>query len=167
MKKDTRQQQIFLDLADRYQGVIAKVCSIYAGPGMAFEDLYQEVMLNLWRGVATYRGDAKMSTWIYRLAINSCISFHRSQRKHLGSNVPIEQGFDVPDASPMVCDDDLALLYRAISHLDPIDKALVTLWLEEKSYDDIASIIGITRTNVATRLSRAKQRLSDIVQRLQ
>ena len=73
-KKSTDRQEIFLQLADSYKDVIAKVCSVYASDTAPFADLYQEVMINLWTGLESYRGDAKVSTWIYRLAINTCIT---------------------------------------------------------------------------------------------
>lgn len=152
-------KQRFLALADEYRGIIAKVCSIYANSGMPFADLYQEVMINLWNGIDSFRGDAKPSTWIYRLALNTCISLHRKNRNYQLNIVSIAPEFDAPD-TPDSRSEDVAFLYRLIAQLDPIDKALITLWLDEKSYEEISAIMGMSKTNVATRLARAKQKLS-------
>lgn len=156
----TDRRTVFLDLADRYKDVIAKVCSVYASETAPFADLYQEVMVNLWTGLESFRGDAKVSTWIYRLTINTCITWHRRNKRH-SFGIPIESAFDVADN-----DDDTSVrvkeLYRLISRLEPFDKALVTLWLDEKPYDEISSILGISKANVATRLHRVRAKLSEL-----
>jgi len=155
--KQNRQQQ-FLDLADKYKEVIAKVCSVYASETAPFADLYQEVMINIWTGLDSFRGDAKASTWVYRIALNTCITWHRRNKRH-SLGVSIEAGFDIPDRSAESAS-DIAELYSLISKLDQFDKALITLWLDEKSYEEISAILGISKTNVATRLHRVKSRLS-------
>ncbi len=156
----TERRQQFLELADRYKSVIAKVCSVYSSAAMPFADLYQEVMINLWSGLDSFRGDSKMSTWIYRLALNTCITMQRHNRRHNPDALPLDAGFDIPDNESDA--EDLRMLYALIARLDPVDKALITLWLDEKSYDEISAIIGISKANVATRLFRAKQRLSHL-----
>lgn len=159
-------KQRFLALADEFRGVIAKVCSIYANAQMPFADLYQEVMINLWKGLDTFRGEAKPSTWIYRLALNTCISLHRKNHSYEFNIVPIAPDFDVPEVSDSHSE-EVAFLYRLIARLDQIDKALVTLWLDEKSYDEISAIMGMSKTNVATRLARAKQKLSKMASQIE
>jgi len=159
-KAPTDRQQIFLELADNYKDVIAKVCSVYASDAAPFSDLYQEVMINLWTGLESYRGDAKISTWIYRMAINTCITWHRRNKRY-SLGISIEPGFDIADTS----DDTtgrIKELYRLISKLEPFDKALVTLWLDEKPYDEISSILGISKANVATRLHRVRTKLTEL-----
>ncbi len=155
--KRNRQQQ-FLDLADKYKEVIAKVCSVYTSETAPFADLYQEVMINIWTGLDGFRGDAKASTWVYRIALNTCITWHRRNKRH-SLGVSIEAGFDIPDSSTESAS-DIAELYSLISKLDQFDKALITLWLDEKSYEEISAILGISKTNVATRLHRVKLRLT-------
>lgn len=162
--KQSRQEK-FLSLADTYKEVIAKVCSVYASDQAPFADLYQEVMINLWTGMDSFRGDAKVSTWIYRLAINTCITWQRRNKRH-SFNVPIDYAFDIPDNSPDTAA-DIAELYQLISQLDPFDKALITLWLDEKSYDEISTILGISKTNVATRIYRVKVRLATLANQKQ
>lgn len=153
---DSRQQR-FLEIADLYKEVIARVCSVYSSESAPFADLYQEVMINLWIGMESWRGDAKMSTWIYRLAINTCITWQRRNRRHTAT-LSLEGAFDIPDST----DDptrSIKELYNIIGQLNPFDKALITLWLDEKSYDEISVILGITKTNVATRLNRVRKKL--------
>ncbi|MDE6300297.1 MAG: sigma-70 family RNA polymerase sigma factor [Muribaculaceae bacterium] len=157
-------QQRFQQIADDYKVVIAKVCSVYASASAPFADLYQEVMLNLWIGLDSFRGEAKVSTWIYRLALNTCINWHRRNRRHQGLT-SLETGADIPapvdDAS-----EGIQELYRLIEHLAPIEKALITLWLDEKPYDEIAAILGISKANVATKLHRIRTRLSQMASNL-
>lgn len=156
---DSRQKR-FLEVADQYKEVIARVCSVYSSETAPFADLYQEVMINLWLGLESWRGDAKMSTWIYRIAINTCITWQRRYRRG-GHEISLDGIFDIPDTA----DDRMAAMHdihALISRLNQFDKALITLWLEEKSYDEISQILGITKTNVATRLSRVREKLSSM-----
>ena len=157
-------QQRFEQLADQYKVVIAKVCSVYASPAAPFADLYQEVMLNLWVGLDSYRGDSKVSTWIYRLSLNTCINWHRRNRRHQGL-ASLEAGAEIPAPAEDVTE-GLQTLYRLIEHLAPLDKALITLWLDEKPYDEIAAILGISKSNVATRLHRVRGQLSKMASKL-
>lgn len=120
-------------------------------------------MINIWTGLDAFRGEAKMSTWLYRLAINTCITWHRRNRRDR-LFVPVDTIRDIPDTS----DDtrgNLNELYALIGRLEPFDKALITLWLDEKSYDEISAILGITKANVATRLHRVKARLSSLAEK--
>lgn len=158
--KPDRQQQ-FLELADRYKGLIAKVCSLYSSPSAPFADLYQEVMVNLWSGMDSYRGDAKASTWIYRLAINTCITWHRRNRRHTEGAVSLDFVAEPADDSESRLT-QWEELNALIGRLDPFDKALIAMWLDEKSYDEIAAVTGISRTCVAQRLHRIRAKLSKL-----
>ncbi len=158
-----QRQKKFLEIADSYKDLVAKVCSVYSSDSAPFADLYQEVMINIWTGLDAFRGEAKMSTWLYRLAINTCITWHRRNRRDR-LFVPVDTIRDIPDTS----DDtrgNLNELYALIGRLEPFDKALITLWLDEKSYDEISAILGISKANVATRLHRVKARLSSLAEK--
>lgn len=160
---ESEKEREFLSLADTYKEVVAKVCYLYTTPQAPFDDLYQEVMINLWQGMSTFRGEAKVSTWVYRMALNTCISWHRTNRKHK-NNVSIESvPFDAPDneygAQRL---ENYYQLKALIDHLNPIDKALITLWLDEKPYAEIALIMGISQQNVGTRLHRIKEKLQKL-----
>jgi RNA polymerase sigma-70 factor, ECF subfamily len=147
----------FEQIVSQYDVLIRKVCFFYASDLDDFNDLRQEALVNLWRGFPKFRGDAKITTWIYRVCLNSCVSYFRTHKKSKNA-VPIEQ------AAQLIADTDekaemLREMYRLINSLNSSDKALIMLWLDEYSYDEIAQIIGQPRNTVATRLHRIKGRL--------
>lgn len=168
MKHRSDKETRFIAIIDEYKDVMAKVCYLYSTADASFEDLYQETLVNIWQGMESFRGDAKLSTWIYRTAINTCISWYRKHRRHsIIAPLRIEDIVVEPSDS---CTADVALedyreLYRLISMLGPIDKAIITLWLDEKTYDEIARIIGISQNNVAVRLYRIKEKLSQMAEK--
>ena len=164
-KVETDKEQRFLDIADTYKEVVAKVCYLYATPDSPFDDLYQEVMINLWQGLDSFRGESKVSTWIYRMALNTCITMHRANRKHQGTVSLDDIPFEAADTSSGVRMDDYQQLKVLIDHLNPIDKAIITLWLDEKPYGEIAAIMGFSATNVGIRLHRIKEKLQKLASR--
>ena len=153
----------FLDITACYKEVLAKVCWLYVSPGASFDDLYQEVLINIWQGMDSFRGETKISTWLYRTAINTCISWHRHNDRHsAGAVMRLEDmASDPADGQPSAAMiENYRELYSLISRLGPLDKAIITLWLDEKSYDEMAAIMGMTPGNVAVRLHRIKEKLS-------
>lgn len=150
-------EQEFVSMIRTYERVIYKVCYVYTTPNASLGDLYQEVVINLWKAFPKFRKECKLSTWIYRIALNTCISFMRKE-KNLPEIISLTQSFD-----RMEEDDEtqamLRQLYRMIDRLGQLEKSIVLLYLEEKSYEEIAEITGLTVTNVATRLSRIKDKL--------
>lgn len=150
-------KQAFEETVRQYDGVIRKVCYFYSSDVDDFNDLRQEALINLWRGFPRFRGEASLSTWIYRVTLNSCVSAFRKNRKG-ADTVPIDQcpGLleEADDKAEM-----LREMYRMINRLGPSDKALILLWLDEHPYDEMASIMGLPRNTVASRLRRAKEKL--------
>ncbi len=140
--------------------MVLKVCYMYANDDNHLKDLYQEVLANLWQGIDSYGGTAKMSSWIYRIAINTCVSYFRRYDRHSSLFSPIE---DVPEfgAEDSTKTGDLRKMYKLIYSLGKLDKAIILLWLDEYSYDEIAEITGLSRNNVAVRLRRIKLKLID------
>lgn len=140
-------------------GLIYKVCYMYAEDSEHLKDLYQEVVANLWQGYSGFKGNSKISTWIYRVALNTCVSYIR-RRSRQGNFVSLE------DASSGIIDESheramcLKMMYEMISTLGRIDKAVIMLWLDEYSYDEISQMTGISRNNVASRIHRIKQRFA-------
>lgn len=168
MKTQSDKEQMFIEIIGHYKEVVAKVCSLYVSPTAAFEDLYQEVLINIWQGMETYRGEAKVSTWIYRTAINTCITWYRRNSRHGGNTTTrledlVIDPADTSDTSGLL--EEYRELYNLIAKLGPIDKALITLWLEEKTYDEISHIMGISPSNVAVRIHRIKEKLSKMAER--
>lgn len=155
-----------MQIATEYKDLVSRVCFLYSGPGAAVEDLYQEVMANLWEGFESFRGDAKMSTWIYRAALNTCISWHRRNDRYQQGAMGLEQMVtEPPDNSDAAYQlESLRALHSLISRLNPLEKALITLWLDEKPYDEIAEITGISKSNVAVKIHRIKDKLSKMAE---
>ena len=127
-------------------------------PNAPLSDLYQEVVLNLWKAFPKFRRECKMSTWIYRIALNTCISFMRKEKNipEIVSLTPAEadlsEEWDETQAM-------LKQMYRLINRLGQLEKSIILLYLEEKSYEEISEITGLTVTNVATKLNRIKEKL--------
>ena len=150
-------EQEFMSVIREYERVIYKVCYLYTTPNATLSDLYQEVVLNIWKAFPKFRKECKVSTWIYRIALNTCISFIRKE-KNIPEIVTLTQEADRSEE-----DDEtqamLQQLYRMINRLGQLEKSIILLYLEEKSYEDISEITGLTVTNVATKLNRIKDKL--------
>ncbi|MDE6484950.1 MAG: sigma-70 family RNA polymerase sigma factor [Duncaniella sp.] len=153
-------EQKFLSIVKQHRAMVLKVCYMYANDDNHLKDLYQEVLANLWQGLDSYGGSAKLSSWIYRVAINTCVSYFRRYDRNSSLLSPIE---DVPEmgAEDSSKTDDLRTMYRMIYSLGKLDKAIILLWLDEYSYDEIAEMTGLSRNNVAVRLRRIKLKLID------
>ena len=155
MKTQTK-EELFCDVVHAHRNIIYKVCYIYAPKGM-IEDYYQEVLINLWQSFDQFEGRSKHSTWIYRVALYTCISFIR--RKEPAS---ISLTFDLSTDEDSTLKEQLEELRSIISRLGHIDRALIVLWLEGYAYDEIAEITGLTRSNVAVKLMRAKDKIKEM-----
>ena len=150
----------FVEMITEYQQIIYKVCYMYATDDYTLDELYQETVINLWKGYAHFREESKVTTWIYRIAINTCISYFR---KLASRPVTIPLSFDLDQ---MLLNDKnenyyLQELYRMINKLGKMDRALILLWLDERSYQEISLILGISLSNVGVRLNRVKDKLKE------
>ena len=148
----------FLDMIAAQKRVIYKVCYIFAKDQDDLNDLFQEVVLNLWKSFPSYRGDSTVTTWVYRIAMNTCITFLRRSNTRL-QTIPM-----TADVASLVADEEgrtgqLQELYRLINRLGKLERALILLWLEERSYQEMADILGISKANVAVKLLRTKEKL--------
>ena len=155
----TKQQLIDLILANK--GIIIKICNSYCSDKNYREDLGQEIIYQLLRSGENFQSGNKFSTWMYRIALNVAISFYRKQK----TNTQVVAYTDLPveiediDNGNREMDENIARLQKMISLLGPMDKAMMLLYLDSKSYTEIAEVLDITETNVATRISRIKIRL--------
>ena len=151
-------EQEFLKVVREYERVIYKVCYLYTNPNAPLNDLYQDVILNLWKAFPKFRKECKISTWIYRIALNTCISFFRKE-KNVPEIVRLTREIDwtIEEHDPI--NEMLKQMYGMINQLGQLDKSIILLYLEDKSYEEIAEITGLTVTNVATKLSRIKDKL--------
>ena len=143
-------------MVEQQKGTIYTVCYMFSKDKDEVNDLFQEVLINLWRGFESFEGRSDVRTWVYRVALNTCISQDRRRRRR--SDVELSMDIDLfrdADADTRQVD----LLHKRIQRLQPFDRAIVLLWLEDLSYDEIAQIVGITTKNVSVRLVRIKEQL--------
>lgn len=158
MSNNTSEQD-FVRLVQENERIIYKVCSLYVSDTFTLADLYQEVVLNLWRGFPKFRKESAPGTWIYRVALNTCISGMRKAKKHPKSDYPVEELSDWLIEQDNSLDEEIREMYRMINQLKTLEKVVLLLYFEEKSYQEIADITGLTLSNVATKLKRAKEKL--------
>lgn len=164
MPQSTEKTELFLDILRRHDALIYKVCYMYAEDNAHLQDLHQEVAANVWSGLDGFCSKAKVSTWVYRIALNTCITYFRRHGKHQAVGRLDDSAYGIADES-VERQAQLRMMYELIGQLGKIDKAIVMLWLDEHSYDEISEIVGMTRSNVASRLYRIKQRLSSSANR--
>jgi RNA polymerase sigma-70 factor (ECF subfamily) len=158
------QEQVFTKLITENQGIIHKVCNIYCKNEGDRADLFQEIVLQLWKSYGSFQGRSKISTWMYRIALNTAITSFRKQKKNKVQQQLSLQEFQIPDIYP---DEDfeekLAALYQAIRQLSKVERAVIMLYLEDKSYQEMAEILGISESNVGVKLNRVKKKLKKII----
>lgn len=155
--KSRQREREFEAIVKRHAALIARICFSYSVSSEDYEDLRQDVLVNIWRGLKQYRAESSLVTWIYRVALNTCVSTIRksSRRPKMSSLESL--------VTDVAADDDAAIrerlevLHSLIAALTPLDKAIVTMWLDERSYEEIASVTGIARNAVGVRLHRIKK----------
>lgn len=149
---------IFLFLIEKHKGIIYKISNLYCKQNEERKDLLQEILLQLWKSFDNYNEQYKHSTWIYRIALNVAISFYRKEKTRAKISNPFSEA--ILYTADVLKDEnnkeETVLLQQFLNELQELDKALMILYLEEKSHKEIAEIIGITETNVATKISRIK-----------
>lgn len=161
MEYKLEKEQQFTAIIENNRQLIYKVCYMYASDDDHFKDLYQEVLINLWNGLERFRGEAQLSIWIYRTCINTCVSVYRKNHKY-DEMLPLEGVSVVDDNDDGSRLQQLREMYGLINRLDRMEKAIILLWLNEKSYDEISEITGLSRNNVASRLRRIKIKLQQL-----
>lgn len=153
-------QREFASVIQAYSRIINKVCYFYATDRMPFDDLRQEIHVNIWLGLRKFKGESKISTWIYRIAVNTALMALRSSRSNIETVSP---AINLPDISSEIDDaqrENLQSLHSLINRLEDMEKAIILLWLDEYAYDEIADTLGMKRNTVATKIRRIKDKLS-------
>jgi len=146
-----------------YAGIIIKMCRAYTNSQQDFEDYYQEVCLQIWKSRNNFRDQSAWSTWIYRLSLNVCLTLLK-KNKHAQDHFSSDSLPEVAvEDSQSFSDDSLNQLYRAIRQLSEIDRGVILLYLEEKTYQEIADITGTNANNIGVRIKRIKQRLKKLL----
>ena len=162
MSKDV--QHNFVELLEKHQNIVHKVCRLYTNNYDAHNDLFQEITIQLWKAYPKFRGDSKFSTWMYRVGLNTAITLYRKSKRSINT-----QGFDTVQFKIKAEDYDdteeeqLKLLYKAVHQLNDIEKALVFLYLEDKNYKEISETMGISEVNARVKMNRIKNKLRTIL----
>ena len=150
------------------QHLIWKVCHMYGQTEEDREDLFQEIVLKLWQGIASFRDRSKLSTWLYRVALNTAISQYRKSKKYMRRQ-PEEPSYYLSRSSGPE-EDQIKALYAGIRRLGKVERAVILLYLEELSYEEIAEITGLSKSNVSVKLVRIKAKLEkevkDIIEKI-
>ncbi len=153
----------FARMVREHKGTVYTVCYMFSKDEEEVADLFQDILVNLWNGFAKFRGDSSIRTWVYRVSLNTCISAER-KKKRRGETVPLAMDINLFEDSGEDMK-QIRLLQGRISRLGPFDRAIVLLWLENLSYDEIGSIVGISPKNVSVRLFRIKEELKKMSDR--
>lgn len=148
----------FEEAVETYGGIITKICYYFSSHSEEFKDLRQEVLYNIWKGWKNFRNDAKLSTWIYRVSFNTCVSFQRKE-KYSKNKVPLEEAFYLQAETDNEYLAKYTQMNALIRKLGFEDRAIIMLWLDEKSYDEISELMGINRNTLAVRIKRIKEKL--------
>jgi len=157
-----QQEQLFIKQVTESQGIIHKVCRMYCDSDEHRKDLFQEILIQLWKSYGSFRGDSKFSTWMYRVALNVAIQDLRKSKKRQSLFTTTEKFRDISEEKTDDTDDEnLKLLYTAISYLNKVEKAIMILYLENKSNEEISEIIGITQNYVRVKMNRIKVKLKN------
>ena len=156
----TNAEQDFLLLIQQHQGIIRKVCHLYGRSDVDRDDLYQEIVIQLWKAFGSFRGDSKISTWMYRSALNTAISNLRKQSRKVALSFPEFIPREEADTNEeRIKEEKLKEMYAAISRLSEVEKAIVMLYLEDKSYEEMEEILGINNGNLRVKMNRIKDKL--------
>ena len=160
---ETAEEKKFISLIDQHQGLIHKVCIMYENDPEVRNDLFQEIVFQLWKSFPTFRGEAKITTWMYRIALNTAISGFRKQTRNVKTEDLKELHYNISDAWADDRDEEMQRLQFAIRQLSEIERAMIMMALEEVTYEEIADTIGITQNNVRVRMNRIREKLKRLV----
>jgi RNA polymerase sigma-70 factor, ECF subfamily len=153
------EEEKFVSLINEHQGLIHKVCIMYENDSEVRNDLFQEIVLQLWKSFPSFRGEAKITTWMYRIALNTAISGFRKQTRKVKTEDLREVHFNISDSGADAQEENFQKLQWAIRQLSEIERAMIMMALEEVPYEEIAETIGISQNNVRVRMNRIREKL--------
>lgn len=163
---DGGREALFKRWLEQHTGLVFKVARTFAPSDADRDDLVQEILLQLWRSLPRFEGKAKESTWIYRVALNTALAWHRNEKKRRVAQDPLFAIEELPerdDPTAREREELVARLYAAIRCLPKVDAALVLLYLDDLSYREMAEVLGISETNVGVKLNRARKALAELI----
>ncbi|WP_034921899.1 RNA polymerase sigma factor [Gillisia sp. CAL575] len=162
MEKELEHQ--FVTNLERDQNIVHKICRIYTNDQASHNDLFQEITIQLWKAYPKFRGDAKFSTWMYRVALNTAITLYRKKKRGIQTQDYDSVQFRIKvDEYDDATEQQLSLMYNAVKELNDIDKALIFLYLEDKNYKEISETMGISEVNARVKMNRVKTKLKKIL----
>jgi RNA polymerase sigma-70 factor (ECF subfamily) len=154
----------FIEMFKTHQGIVHKVCGMYRHDPDDKKDLFQEIVIQLWRAFPKFRQESKISTWIYQIALNVAISDFRKESRRPQKVELSENILNISDENyDNTTDEKLKILHHAIAQLSEIEKAIVMLYFEEKDNEEIAEIVGITQNNVRVKMTRIREKLRTMI----
>ncbi|MDA3891451.1 MAG: RNA polymerase sigma factor [Salinivirgaceae bacterium] len=152
---------------EKYQPLIKKVSFMYGQNSAEVDDMFQEICIQAWRAYPQFKGDSKFSTWLYRVSINTAISWIRKEKRHRHGDSEDEKLYGIHDDTPFYVEEEkkeqVSALHRAIKKLNDVDRTLVLLYLEEVAYAEISEILGLTVNNIKVKMNRVKKRLKRLI----
>jgi len=161
--KDT--ETTFLSLINQHKAIIHKVSKMYMDDAEQQQDLFQEIVLQLWKAYPTFKGNSKFSTWMYRVALNTALVYFKKDNQKV-DKTPLDENIDVIDVNESESKEEkLAYLYKAVQELNAVEKALIFLFLENQSHREIAENLGISEINARVKLNRTKEKLQLIIKK--
>jgi RNA polymerase sigma-70 factor (ECF subfamily) len=161
--QDPAVQEAFIRLVNEHRGMLYKVCRLYCFTEHDRQDLFQEIVIQLWKSYPAFRGEARFGTWLYRIALNTAISGLRKQRRRIVLTDPEHLPAQLQDIQYSAeKEEQLQQLYTAINRLTEVEKALTMLYLEDKSYQEMEEILGISQNNLRVKMNRIKEKLRKI-----
>lgn len=155
---EKEQKQILEDWLSQHKGVIFKIVRAYAFTVMDQDDLFQEIIIQIWHSIPAFRREAAINTWLYRISLNTAIKWTKKERKHYQSET-LDGTRHILQEGRIQTDERLTWLYEEIYKLDEIDRSITLLLLDGFSYKEMAAILGITESNVGVKISRIKKQL--------
>lgn len=161
---ENKQKDLFLDILEQNIGIIIKISGAYTNSVHDKEDLINDITLELWKSFGRFKGESKISTWIYRVALNTSMNFNRRKKSDRLYFQPDLNQFENANWITETADPSHSeILYRCIEELNQLNKAIILLYLDGNSYDEISEITGVSKTNVGTRISRIKEQIKNMV----
>lgn len=146
----------FMSLLDKHQGILINLCSVYYDTPADRQDAFQDILLQLWKSFKSFRGDAEISTWIYKVSLNTLLSKRRKERRRSIDITFLDKAIAVPGHQQWAVDDDYQLLMKLISLLNDKDRTILIMHLEGYAYKEIAAVLSTSPSNISTRINRAK-----------
>lgn len=156
-------QKAFLKQINHNKDIIHKISKMYMDNVLDQEDLFQEIVMQLWKAYPSFKGTSKFSTWMYRVALNTAIVFFKKENRKI-DKTPLQEQIEIADINDSADKEEkLAYLYNAVHELNQIEKALIFLFLENQSHKEIAQNLGISEVNARVKLNRTKEKLQQII----